>query len=138
MKVLLDVTLCELEDKVNRQIEVDERICLKDLCEFIIVSMSGSRFPFYELEYKDVTYYPLLTEDSENKKSLVDITLLDLKSKKDDSYCLYYDYDNVYEFNIVVDDIYEVDSSNTSSFRVLGGKHRILEGFNRSIKENDI
>ena len=36
MKVLINVTLGDLASKVNRQIEVDENISLRDLCEYII------------------------------------------------------------------------------------------------------
>ena len=50
MKVVLNVLLEELEDKINRQILVDENIQLVDLCEFIIVSMNGKKIPIYELE----------------------------------------------------------------------------------------
>ena len=34
MKVLINVTLGDLPNKVNRQIEVDENISLRDFCEF--------------------------------------------------------------------------------------------------------
>ena len=34
MKVLLNVTVGEIPDKINRQIEVDENISLSDLCEY--------------------------------------------------------------------------------------------------------
>ncbi len=32
MKLLLNITLGEIPNKINRQVEVDENISLKDLC----------------------------------------------------------------------------------------------------------
>ena len=43
MKLMLNVVLEELKDKINRQMLVDENIQLVDLCEFVIVSMNGGK-----------------------------------------------------------------------------------------------
>lgn len=69
MKVLLDVTLCGLQDKINRQILVDENIKLTDLCEFIIVSMNGKKIPIYALEYGKIIYFPYNVEETKNEKN---------------------------------------------------------------------
>lgn len=126
MKVLLNVTLGELENKINRQIEVDENISLIDLCEFIIVSMNGTKIPIYELECGNVTYYPYPIEESKDEKSLENLKFKDLKLEKDKCITLEYDFDNLYYFDIVVDAIYEINSND--QFKILSGKgYGILE-----------
>ena len=126
MKVLLNVTLGELADKVNRQIEVDENINLKNLCEYIIVSMNGNKIPIYELEYGNVTYYPYLVEESKTEKSMIDLLFKDLDLKKGKKFILEYNFENGYFFEIVVDNIYE--SKDKEIFKVLSGKsHGILD-----------
>ena len=68
MKVLINVTLGDLPGKINRQIEVDENISLRDLCEYIIISMNGSKIPIYVFEDNNITYYPYFVEESQTFK----------------------------------------------------------------------
>ena len=112
MKLLLNITLGEIPNKINRQVEVDENISLKDLCQFIIVSMNGSKIPMYELNYKNVIYYPYLIKETKKEKNLENLSLKDLKLKKDN-------FENCYYFDIVVDNIYE--SNDKTIFKVLSG-----------------
>ena len=119
MKVLLNITLGEIPNRINRQVEVDENISLKDLCEYIIISMNGSKIPIYEFEYGDVTYYPDLVEESKNEKNLDNLLFKDLNLKKDICFTLEYDFENYYFFDIVVDNIYE--SNDETIFKVLSG-----------------
>ena len=60
MKVLLNVTVGEIPDKINRQIEVDENISLSDLCEYIIISMNGNKILLYGFMDDDIIYSPIL------------------------------------------------------------------------------
>lgn len=120
MKVLLNVTLREIPDKINRQIEVDENISLRDLCEYIIISMNGSKTLIYELEYDSVIYYSYLVKETKSEKNIENKLFKDLKLKKDLCFTLEYDLDNYYYFEIVVDDIYE--SNDKTMFKVLSGK----------------
>ena len=108
MKVLLNVTLGELANKINRQIEVDENISLVDLCEYIIVSMNGSKIPIYELESGDVTYYPYLFEENEEEKRLGNLQFKDLNLEINKEFTLEYNFENDYYFEIVIDNIYLV------------------------------
>ena len=119
MKVLLNITLGEIPNRINRQVEVDENISLRDLCEYIIISMNGSKIPIYEFEYGDVTYYPDLVEESKNEKNLDNLLFKDLNLKKDICFTLEYDFENYYFFDIVVDNIYE--SNDETIFKVLSG-----------------
>lgn len=82
MKILLNVIIDRLEDKINRQILIDEKIELADMGEYIIISMKGHKIPSYCLENKDIYYYPFLEEDSNNEKEMTGLLLKDLKSDK--------------------------------------------------------
>ena len=119
MKVLLNIALGEIPNRINRQVEVDENISLKDLCEFIIVSMNGSKIPMYELNYKNVIYYPYLIKETKKEKNLENLILKDLKLKKDISFILEYNFEYGYYFDIVADNIYE--SKDKTIFKVLSG-----------------
>ena len=120
MKVLLNVTLVVLEDKINRQILVDENIELKDLCEFIIVSMNGSKIPLYRIEYGKTIYYPHEIEESKNDKTLIGLKLSGLKINKGKSFCIEYNFDNFYYFDVVIDDF--INDDNNVYFEVISGK----------------
>lgn len=123
MKVLLNVTVGELEDKINRQIIVDENINLSDLCEYIIVSMDGKKIPLYELEYDNLIFYPLEIKENEYQKSLLGLTLKDLKLKKDEQLCIKYSFDKNYYFNVNIDNFIKQDNDNKNiDFKVLSGK----------------
>lgn len=123
MKVLLNVTLCELEDKINRQILVDENILLTDLCEYVIISMDGKKIPIYELEYGKSIYLPHDIEESENEKSLLKLTLKSLNLKKGKSFCIRYNFNNFYYFDLCVDNFIDDDNDNKNvNFKVLSGK----------------
>ncbi len=120
MKVLLNVTLGEIANKINRQIEVDENISLRDLCEYIIVSMNGSKIPIYEFVDGNITYNPYFIEETNRDKYIDKILFKDLHLKKDKQFTLEYNFDKNYYFEIVVDDIYE--SQDKSEFKVISGK----------------
>lgn len=123
MKLLLNVTLCELEDKINRQILVDENIKLTALCEYIIVSMNGKKIPVYVLEYRETTYFPYDIEETENEKTMLGLTLKNLSLKKEKSFHLGYNFNNFYFFDLVVADFIKADSDNEKvDFKVLSGK----------------
>ena len=66
MKYIINVALDNLEDKVNRQVLVDEDISLCDFCEFVIVAMNGRKIPLYRLEIDDILYFP--EEEVEEEK----------------------------------------------------------------------
>ena len=123
MKVLLNVTVKGLEKKFNRQIKIDENIKASDLFEFIIVSFNGkypvSSMPcFYQSDIDSYVGYQF--DYYENK------TFKSLKLKKGEDMTLFYEYCEIYHFDIVVDDIYEDDSSK--DFEVLSGKgYSIIE-----------
>ncbi|MBP3460925.1 MAG: hypothetical protein J6K21_00750 [Bacilli bacterium] len=122
MKVLLNVTLCELEDKINRQILVDENIFLTDLCEYVIVSMNGKKIPIYELEYGRNIYWPYDIEEIQNEKTLLGLTLRNLNLKKGKSFCIRYNFDNFYYFDLTVDNFIEEDNDNENiDFKVITG-----------------
>lgn len=123
MKVLLNVTLGELEDKINRQILVDENISLIDLCEFVIISMNGRKIPIYELEYNKIVYYPDIIEEGQKRKSLIGLSLKKLNLKKGKSFCIEYNFEKLYYFDLVVDNLIEEDNDNENVyFKVLSGK----------------
>ena len=107
MKVLLNITLGEIPNEVNRQIEVDENINLKDLCEYIIISMNGNKIPIYEFEYNDITYYPYRVKETKYEKNLENLLFKDLKLEKDKHFTLEYNFENDYYFEIIVDSVYE-------------------------------
>ena len=121
MKVLLNVTLCELEDKINRQILVDENILLTDLCEYVIVSMDGKKIPIYELEYDKNVYYPYDIEETQNEKCLLGLTLKKLNLKKGTSFCIRYNFDNFYYFDLIVDEFIEEGNNENIDFKVISG-----------------
>ncbi len=119
MKVKLNVLLEELEDKINRQILVDENIQLINLCEFVIVSMNGKKIPIYELDCNGKVYYPYENEETEKKKSLFGLTLKYLNLKKGATFAINYNFDKSYHFNFVVDEMKEVDDN--IDFKVISG-----------------
>lgn len=123
MKVLLNVTLYELEDKINRQILVDENILLTDLCEYVIISMAGKKIPIYVLEYDKNTYWPYDIEESKYEKTLLELTLKGLNLKKGKTFSIEYNFDNFYSFDLSVDNIIN-DNNDTKNidFKVLSGK----------------
>ena len=121
MKMLLNVTLERLENKINRQVLVSQDIPLTDLCEYIIVAMNGKKIPLYRLEINDILYYPEEEVDEENdEKTLFGLTLKDLSLKKDDVFQITYDYDQYYFFDVCVDAFLEDD--HDVGFQVLSGK----------------
>ena len=120
MKVLLNIALEKFESKINRQFEVDENISLIDLCEFIIISMNGSKIPIYEFECGFVTYYPNLVEETEFEKKLENLLFKDLNLEKNKCFTLKYDPENGFLFKIKVNKIYE--SEDKLIFKVLSGK----------------
>ena len=81
--------------------------------------MNGSKIPMYELNYKNVIYYPYLIKETKKEKNLENLSLKDLKLKKDISFILEYNFENCYYFDIVVDNIYE--SNDKTIFKVLSG-----------------
>lgn len=123
MKVLLNVDLCDLEDKINRKIMVDENILLTDLCEYVIVSMDGEKIPIYELEYGKSIYLPYNIEKYENEKTLLELTLKSLNLKKGKTFGIRYNFDNFYYFDLSVDNFIDEDNDNKNiDFKVLSGK----------------
>ncbi len=119
MKIMLSVVLEELEDEINRQILVDENIQLVNLCEFVIVSMNGEKIPIYEFECDKIVYYPYEIEETKNEKSMLGLTLKDLKFKKRTTFGIDYNFDNSYYFNLIVDDMIEADDN--IDFKVISG-----------------
>lgn len=123
MKVLLNASLCELDDKINRKILVDEDILLTDLCEYVIVSMDGKKIPIYELEYGKNIYWPYNIEESRYEKTLLKLTLKNLNLKIGKSFCIRYNFDNFYYFDLTVDSFIEENDTNKNiEFKVLSGK----------------
>ena len=120
MKIMLSVVLEELEDEINRQILVDENIQLVDLCEFVIVSMNGGKIPIYEFECDKKVYYPYEIEETRNEKSMLGLTLKDLKLKKRTTFGIDYNFDNSYYFNLIVDDM--IEAEDNIDFKVISGK----------------
>lgn len=91
---------------------VDENILLTDLCEYVIISMDGKKIPIYELEYGKSIYLPHDIEDSENEKSLLKLTLKSLNLKKGKSFCIRYNFNNFYYFDLCVDNFIDDDNDN--------------------------
>lgn len=120
MRVLLNITLGEIPNKINRQVEVTNSISLKDLCEYIIISMNGSKIPMYELECGNVTYYPYSFNETKKEKSLDNLLFKDLNLQKNKCFTLLYNFEKYYYFNIIIDDIYEANDETV--FKVLSGK----------------
>ena len=121
MKVLLNVTLKRLENKINRQVLVSQDILLTDLCEYIIVSMNGRKIPLYRLEIDDILYSPGEEVEEENdEKTLFGLTLKDLSLKKNDVFQIAYDFDQYYFFDVCIDAFLEDD--HDIDFQVLSGK----------------
>ena len=130
MKVMLNVVLEQLEDKINRQILVDENIQLNDLCEFVILSMNGKKIPIYELECDKKTYYPYEIKETKYEKSLLRFTFKQLNLKKSETFAINYNFDKGYHFNLIVDEMIEADDN--IDFKVMSGKgYGILD--NKSI-----
>lgn len=123
MKVELNVTLEGLEDKINRQIIVNDNISLIDLCEYIIISMNGNKIPIYNLDYNETTYFPDKIYELDDQKSLQNITLKDLKIKKGSELWIEYNFDKFYHLNVIIDNIYEnTNDKDKSDFKVISGK----------------
>ena len=116
MKVLLNVTVKSLEEKLNRQIKIDENIKVSDLFEYVVASFNG--------KYK-VAFMPWIYD--RNTKSYVGYQFNDYKDrtfksfnlKKGEDMTLFYESSEVYDFDIEVDDFLEEDSS--LDFEVLSG-----------------
>ena len=119
MKLMLNVVLEELENKINRQILVDENIQLIDLCELVIVSMNGKKIPIYELECDKKIYYPYKVFETKNVKSLIGLTLKNLDLKKIKTFDIYYNFDEGYNFKLIVEEMIETDDD--IDFKVISG-----------------
>ena len=123
MKILLNVVVYELEKNINRQIIVDENMNLVDFCESVIVSMNGTKIPIYLLENQNILYYPYEIITNENERTMLNLTLKDLKLKKENEFYIDYNFeDNKYEFDLIVDDILDKGPTNSDKcFEVLSG-----------------
>lgn len=126
MKVLLSVTVKTLEDKLNRQIKIDEDILVTDLFEFIIVSFNGKHafgHNAWIYDSDDKLYVYNTFDDYENK------SFKSLKLKKGNDMTLCYEYNEKFDFDIVVNNFLE-DESN-KDFEVLSGDgYGILDSVN--------
>ena len=131
MRVLLNVYVERLDDKINRKIEVNSSIKLDDLCEYIIISLNGKKT--YNYSFEDYSMSIMCEEE---------IFLDDLNIDKNSKFVLYYDFDSFYYINIEVIDILG-DEDNSNIFKVVDGNgYGLLDDsnlllfnyFNHSIK----
>ena len=85
--------------------------------------MDGKKIPIYELEYGKNVYYPYDIEETQNEKCLLGLTLKKLNLKKGTSFCIEYNFENFYYFDLIVDEFIEEDNdSKNVDFKVLSGK----------------
>ena len=85
--------------------------------------MNGKKIPIYELKYGKTTYYPYYIDESNEEKTLNGLILKDLNLEKGKSFCIEYNFDNFYYFDVVIDDKIPKDINNkTIDFEVLSGK----------------
>ena len=120
MKAVISVYLYYFEE-IYRQIVVDYDIKLTDLCEYIIVSMNGSKIPFYSLYYNKVEYFAYKFDDDDNDiKSIFNLKLSDLNIKMGSELELDYNLDQDYYFIIKVDAIENLVNFK-NEFEVLNG-----------------
>ena len=61
------------------------------------------KIPIYEFECDKKVYYPYEIEETKNEKSMLGLTLKDLKFKKRTTFGIDYNFDNSYYFNLIVD-----------------------------------
>lgn len=116
MKVYLNVTLKGLEKKINRQIIINENISLIDLCEWIIVSLNGTKIPEYELKVGIETYYP---DNSDIYKTIINKTSQFLIDNKTKNIIITYNYKKWYEIGIRIDNIKKEE--NNIPFEIISG-----------------
>ena len=120
MKLLLNVSVYELENYLTREIVVDENIKVTDLCEYIIVSLNGEKIQSYSFDAgKKYLYVPY--EESGEDKSLIGLTLKDFKPKKGKEYSMCY-RNYYYDIDIKVMDIIAEEKYPEIDFVVLSGK----------------
>lgn len=116
MKIYLNVTVIELEKQINRQIVINENINLIDLCEWIIVSLNGTKIPEYELKVGIEYYYP---DESYDNNSLINKTSQFLIDNKTKDITIIYGYQLGYEIRIRIDDIKK--ENNNITFEIISG-----------------
>lgn len=112
MKLLLEVKLDNLNDKINRQILVDENIELIDLCEYIIVSMNGTKIPIYELHRGKVIYYPFDIKETKLERTMKGHHFNELSIRKGFFFTIEYNFDYDYSFYVEISDICECNDEN--------------------------
>lgn len=118
MKALINVEVCELEKKINRQIIVDEYLKLSDFCEFVIISLDGKNIPFYDLQIGLNTYFP-------DDEDFIDLTIKELIKNKTRKIKI--NYNNNYYFDIHIDEI-KKDESNVQFEIISGTGYGIIDG----------
>ena len=114
MKVLLNVTVENLEKQINRQIIINENISLTDLCEYIIVSLNGKKIPLYELKVGIYTYYPY-----KGNESLIGKTSQYLIENQTKNIIITYNYKLGYKIRIRINDIKK--DNNNIPFEIISG-----------------
>ena len=118
MKALINVEVCELEKKINRQIIVDEYLKISDFCEFVIVSLNGNNIPFYNLQIGMNNYF----SDDEDFLDLLVKEFIKNKTKQ-----IRISYDNRYGFDIHINEI-KKDESNIQFEIISGTGYGIIDG----------
>ena len=111
MKVVLDVYLEDLKEKVYRKIEVSENIRVADLCEYIIISLNGTC-------KNDYTFVNYSLSEQVDGDDIEDETLRDIEVSVKDEYEICY-YDNAC-WNIYID-VISIKKEKCDYFKVVSG-----------------
>lgn len=108
MKMVMNLYLKGLKRAGKRIIWVNDRISLKDFCEYVIVSMNGNCKHLYQLTVNEMNSYlcngcSIIDDDCEEMMN--DLTLGDIDLSVGDVLMVNYDFRSDWEFILEVDKI---------------------------------
>lgn len=127
MKITMNIYLEGFKKKINRKINVNDKIKLQDFCEFVIISMNGNCKHLYQLITDDEFAYldpgcivnPLYEEEV-----ITDEILADLGLENGQELMLNYDFYMDWEIMIEIENVSE--GYFDSDFEVIDGKGKGL------------
>lgn len=121
MKVVLKAYLKGLKRKVYRKIEVNDNVLVKDLCEYIIVSLNGNCSHLYQLVKNDWYTYlgPGNAQVRPDEEMMDDLTIDDVFFDKGDFFLLNYSFKA--DWDIYINVLSLKDGYFDDDFKVIDG-----------------
>lgn len=123
MNIKMKVSLGGYKKKINRIIEVNDKMTLEDFCEAVVISMNGLLEHAYMIKHMNanIRYLPRGFEDlqRDNEVMMKNKLLKDLNLQEKDELYLEYDNGDGWEFYIEVEELTE--DYKKRDFTVLSG-----------------